>query len=123
MSNIGEQTKFAEILLNKRNELRYTVPQFSDLLGINQHTYRSYERGRTEPPLSVLINMSRLLHCSVDALLGIEEDNQSQSINIVHGNNNSNNNNRQPQLSADCKSCPHIERLTAIIDKLIQQKG
>lgn len=53
--------------LRKANQL--TQKEAANALGIGQPTYNSYENGRSEPSLEILVRMSFLFHCSVDDLL------------------------------------------------------
>lgn len=53
--------------LRKANQL--TQKEAANALGIGQPTYNSYENGRSEPSLEMLVRMSYLFKCSVDDLL------------------------------------------------------
>lgn len=49
-----------------------TQAAVAGLLGMEPERYRKYERGEREPPLDVLVMLSRFYTCSVDELLGLE---------------------------------------------------
>lgn len=42
-------------------------------LGISQHTYSEYERGKVEFPIKHLMKLSRLYHVSTDYILGLSK--------------------------------------------------
>ena len=43
--------------------------EVASMLGISQATYSTYERGRTEPPIEILVRLSYLFDCPVDILV------------------------------------------------------
>lgn len=59
--------------MNKLKELRqsknYTQEFIADKLGITQGAVSQWEQGKSKPNTEKLIELSNLLHCSVDELL------------------------------------------------------
>lgn len=70
-----EKTLFASRL----KDLRGNVPQatFAAQIGAKQTTYSSWERGKKEPPLKVLAEISRQFGVTTDWLLGLPERGRS----------------------------------------------
>ena len=60
---------FTENLRTKRKEKGYTQEQLADMLGVTVKTYRSWEQD-TLPKTIDLINLSIILGCDIDYLLG-----------------------------------------------------
>ena len=60
---------FTENLRAKRKEKGYTQEQLADILGVTVKTYRSWEQD-TLPKTIDLINLSIILGCDIDYLLG-----------------------------------------------------
>ena len=46
----------------------------ADTLHIVRSTYTYYERGKTNPPLDILIKLAKLYGVSADYLLGLEDN-------------------------------------------------
>lgn len=63
--------KFAEA--RKKNKL--TQKEVGDYLSVTAATISRYESGDMQPDPQTLIKMATLYHCSVDYLLGIEDNN------------------------------------------------
>lgn len=64
-------TRFNEILRNRRVTAGFRAARdFSEALGINENRYSRYERGTSEPSLSMLITISQLLNTTPNDLLG-----------------------------------------------------
>lgn len=60
---------FTENLRTKRKEKKYTQEQLAGMLGVTVKTYRSWEQD-TLPKTIDLINLSIILGCDIDYLLG-----------------------------------------------------
>ena len=80
-------TQFPEIIKYLRNEEGWSQGYLASKLDISVGTYSSYERGLSEPALSVLIKVSNLFNVSIDYLasgkefivpLTVEENNLKQ---------------------------------------------
>ena len=66
---------FQENLIHYREKAGYKSAQdFSEKLGINYTTYMGYENKGREPKYSLLVKIARLLHVSVDNLLGYDPE-------------------------------------------------
>lgn len=52
-----------------RKGKNYSQKEVAAMLGVSQATYSTYERGRTEPPIEILVRLSYLFDCSVDILV------------------------------------------------------
>lgn len=46
-----------------------SAASFAELLTVNEHTYRRWERGEMQPPLDVLVEIARASGQSIDFLL------------------------------------------------------
>lgn len=60
---------FAHNLKAKRKEKGYTQKQIAEILGVTLKTYRSWEKN-TLPKTLELINLSTILNCDMEYLLG-----------------------------------------------------
>lgn len=66
---------FQENLIHYREKAGYkSAKDFSEKLGINYTTYMGYENKGREPKYSLLVQIARLLHVSVDNLLGYDPE-------------------------------------------------
>lgn len=61
-------------LKDMRLNLNLTQKNIADQLGCNQTAYGKYERGELEPNIETLIKLSKIFNCSVDYLIGNEND-------------------------------------------------
>lgn len=70
---IQEQNRkiFSQRLKQARKNLGFTQKQLAEKIGKTQNAINLYESGQREPPLTVLIRLSRALNQSTDKLLGI----------------------------------------------------
>lgn len=59
----------AQALAEYRKAKKLSQKEVAGLLGISQATYSTYERGRTEPPIELLVRLSYLYNVTVDALV------------------------------------------------------
>ena len=60
-----------ERLTEERKYCGLTKIQFAEKFYINISTYRQYEKGQREPPLSLLADIAKFYDLSVDYLLGL----------------------------------------------------
>ena len=63
------QSKLSENLKRLRKERGLTQQALADRLGLTRPTLGAYEEGRSEPKLSVLIDMAACFDITVDALV------------------------------------------------------
>lgn len=54
---------------------------FSEILGVEPHTYRKYERGQSEPNFEILVRICELLHVDTNTLLPVEQPRKRNSGN------------------------------------------
>lgn len=66
--------KFNETLRQLRKENALTQKEIAIKLAILGATYQSYEAGRTEPPIEIIIRLADIFECSIDYLLGRASD-------------------------------------------------
>ena len=59
-----------ERLKEERQNAGFSQKEFAEILGLNQRTYASYERGERDISTSVLLNICMALHISSDKLIG-----------------------------------------------------
>jgi transcriptional regulator with XRE-family HTH domain len=57
-------------LRNRRKELKLSQEYVAKKLGITRQGYGHYETGRNEPDARTLIELSKILNCSIDYLYG-----------------------------------------------------
>ncbi|HLT49265.1 MAG TPA: LexA family transcriptional regulator [Aequorivita sp.] len=55
-----------------RGQLGHSQQKVADALSITRGRYSKYEDGATEPPLDILLNISRYYHVSIDLLLSVD---------------------------------------------------
>jgi len=67
-------TKFAERLIQLKNERNLLQKDIAAALGLSLRTYQYYEKGQMEPTLSNIIKLSQFFHVSSDWLLGLSDD-------------------------------------------------
>ena len=65
--------KFNERLKVIRKECNMTQKQVYEKLNISANGYASYEQGRTEPNIEMIIKLCKIFDVSSDYLLGIED--------------------------------------------------
>ncbi|MBQ3492511.1 MAG: helix-turn-helix transcriptional regulator [Clostridia bacterium] len=53
----------------------------AEVLGCNQTAVGKYERGQLEPSLETLVKLANFFNCSIDYLLGLEDD--FGNVNVV----------------------------------------
>lgn len=83
-----DKTNFGEKMKEIREQKGISGNQFSKMLGISQANYSNYERGRTEPPLAIVVRIAQLLNVSVDYLLGLSETQHDRVVqSTVNGHN------------------------------------
>lgn len=66
--------QFSEKLKEVRKSSNYTQKDVYTYLKTSANGYASYEQGRTEPNLDTLSKLADFFNCSVDYLLGREDD-------------------------------------------------
>lgn len=59
-------------LMEERINNKLTQKQVAGIIGINEKQYEKYEIGKTDIPVSVVIQLARLYKVSIDHLLGME---------------------------------------------------
>jgi len=66
---------FGQLLSYLRRKKGLKQAEIADLVGVSSASWSDYERGKTEPNLSILSRMSEKLQVSTDMLLGINQKN------------------------------------------------
>lgn len=73
----AERRKYAEDfgqrLVSLMDAAGMTVSKMHSITGLSENTISRYRTGQTEPTLYVIFQISRLLGCSADELLGMDE--------------------------------------------------
>lgn len=64
---------FAENLRTLRQSRGYTQDKFSRLIGSNQVTLSSWERGQRTPSISTIKEIANIFHVPVSSLISIED--------------------------------------------------
>ena len=57
----------------QRESSGMTQSELSDILNVSRSTLAMWETGKSSPPVDKLIKMARILHCTVDELLRVQE--------------------------------------------------
>lgn len=57
-----------------RKKMNLKQSELAKQLGISRQVLSSYETGKSEPNLAFLIELSKLMNCSIDSLLGLDEN-------------------------------------------------
>ena len=70
---------FQQRLRELRLEQELTQGALAALLRTTDDSIHSWERGRSEPPLSMVAEICRFFHISADYLLGLEDEGGSKS--------------------------------------------
>lgn len=76
-------TAFNENLKKIRKAKNISQKEISEYLNIAQNTYSSYETGRREPNLNILIKIAEFLNCSTDELLTQSYSNDLSRLNKI----------------------------------------
>lgn len=63
-----------ERLFDLRKDANLTQDELADILKINKHSISSYERGKSEPPDEIKVQIAKYFRVSVDFLLGLTAD-------------------------------------------------
>jgi len=74
--NMFDMQKVGERIAALRKKTGMTQAELAEWLGISYQAVSSWERGATMPDISKLVELSRALHTTVDALLSGENDTQ-----------------------------------------------
>lgn len=64
---------FARRLKQARKSAGLSQEQLAEKLTMKRGTFAAFEQGRNDPPITLLVQLARLLNCSADWLLGLEE--------------------------------------------------
>lgn len=75
-----------ENLKRMRLEKGFTQKNMCDLLNVSHNCYASYEQGRTEPNIEMLVKISEIFNCSIDYLVGREDDFGNVVVSAPNGN-------------------------------------
>lgn len=56
-------------IIERRKQLNMTQEQLADKLGVTQGAVSQWETGLSKPNVVMLVNLSKVLNCTVDELL------------------------------------------------------
>ena len=62
--------KFKVILKDLRNEKKITQKELASIINVSNYCIYNWERGRSEPSILDLINLSNFFEVSIDYLVG-----------------------------------------------------
>lgn len=65
----NEKNITGQMLHKLRKADKYTQKQIADYIHVKQGTYSTYENGRTELPIEILVRLSYLYNISIDAIV------------------------------------------------------
>ena len=68
--------KLSERLYSLRKERKLTQDSVAKELGISMKSYCRYEKNEREPTASLLVEMARFYHVSLDYLVGLKDERQ-----------------------------------------------
>jgi transcriptional regulator with XRE-family HTH domain len=88
-------------LKEKRKEHNLKIHEVAEFLGVAVYTYKGYEAAADAsyyrlPPLSILINLTRLYNITLDEMLGLEQEREAIEFRIVTST-------KRPQLKRKAK--------------------
>ncbi len=75
-------TIFASRLKSLRMEARISQTDLCQAIGAKQGAYSTWEIGKFEPPLDVVVQLASYFRVSTDYLLGLQETRQVQGSNL-----------------------------------------
>lgn len=68
-----------------RKELKLTQEELALKLGLKgKSSIANYEKGIISPSDDIKLQMAKLFHCSIDYLMGLSENRNSNEVNINH---------------------------------------
>ena len=70
---------FAERLTDFLFETNLTPPKFSKIMGCGRATINRYTMGNKMPTVEMLVQMADFFQCSIDYLIGIDDENFKQT--------------------------------------------
>ena len=56
----------------ERGRLGMSKSEFSKMIGVTRVTYANWQSGKTPMPLKVAVDLSKVLHVSINYLIGLE---------------------------------------------------
>jgi transcriptional regulator with XRE-family HTH domain len=65
-------SKFSDNIVFLRGKKNMTQQELADLLFLTRSRYVAYEYGRTEPPIEILLRISKFYNISIDLLLTVD---------------------------------------------------
>ena len=65
------ETRFAERVRELREERKLSKRAFAKILGLNEASYRLYEKGECEPRLAMVVGIAEYFGVTTDYLLGV----------------------------------------------------
>ncbi len=68
-----------------RKELKLTQEELALKLGLKgKSSIANYEKGTISPSDDIKLQMAKLFHCSIDYLMGLSDDRNSQKVDLDH---------------------------------------
>lgn len=64
---------YIPMMRDLREDHDFTQEVVAKYLGISQHTYSEYERGKVELPIKHLMKLAKLYHVTTDYILGLSK--------------------------------------------------
>lgn len=107
----------------KLRELRGNNSQqeFAKRIGVPQTSYSAWERGVKEPSFSAIKKLCEVCAIPPEWLLGIDDVNPkgiTATNSAVHTNGNT-----HIKVATECRDCPTVARLMAIVENLTSKIG
>lgn len=68
---------FHNNLKHLRNKMNITQKELSTTLSVSLFTFRDWEQGKTQPKYEILEQLTKILDCSYDDLLGDQSKSES----------------------------------------------
>lgn len=70
----GDNIMYGQRIRKLRKEKNWTLEEMAGKIGISRSTLAGYEKGYRNPPIPILIRISKLFNVSVDYILGLTDD-------------------------------------------------
>ena len=91
----------------QRKALGISQTKLGEFCGVTKGTISQYENGKREPDLTTLKKIAAALHCTVDYLLGIDDDNGNSEFVVMIEKLDEN----------------ELQELSAFVDYLVSKRG
>lgn len=108
---------FPQILKEMRLEKGFTQKQLAQLLNLSSNIVCEWEKGRCEPSIDTLKRLSTLFDCSIDYLVGEENNNLiTQNFSLPNNEQALLDNFRKLPIDLQHRASVYMQKLVEVID-------